>query len=100
MPGGSPHSDEAGSTGHADVPKAAPATDAASSDDLIGVAQPDIQHQQETWVKYTTLQEGMVLTHSAVLQSSSLLQLVLFPLLAQLHIRQRLPCYLTLLSLS
>lgn len=58
MPGTiSPHCDEAGSSGHADVPKTL-AVDAASSDDLVGVAQPDIQQQQETWVKYNSLQEG------------------------------------------
>ena len=55
----SPHSDEAGSSGHADMPKAL-AIEAASSDDLVGIAQPDIQQQQETWVKYTTLQEGVL----------------------------------------
>lgn len=60
MPGTiSPHSDEAGSSGHADVPKAL-AVDAASSDDLVGVAQPDVQQQQETWVKYNALQEGVL----------------------------------------
>lgn len=63
MPGTiSPHSDEAGSSGHADVPKRL-AVDAASSDDLVGIAQPDVQQQQESWVKYNTLQEG-VLHHS------------------------------------
>lgn len=64
MPGrSSPRSDEADSaSGHVDVPKAAPLTDAASSDDLVGVAQPDVQHQQETWVKYTALQEGTALS--------------------------------------
>ena len=60
MPGAiSPPSDEAGSSGHADVPKTL-AVDAASSDDLVGVAQPDVQQQQETWVKYNSLQEGVL----------------------------------------
>lgn len=63
MPGTiSPPSDEAGSSGHADMLKPL-AVDAASSDDLVGVAQPDVQQQQETWVKYNSLQEG-VLHHS------------------------------------
>ena len=54
----SPHSEEAGSSGQADALKAAAGAEATNSDDLVGVAQPDIQQQQETWVKYTTLQEG------------------------------------------
>ena len=54
----SPRSDEAASSGQVEVTKA-PGADAASSDDLIGVPQPDVQRQQEVWVKYTTLQEGM-----------------------------------------
>ena len=53
----SPRSDQAASSGQGDNAKA-PGTEAASSDDLIGMAQPDVQRQQEVWVKYTTLQEG------------------------------------------
>lgn len=52
-----PHPDEAGSSGPAARPKAL-ATDAASSDGLVGVAQPGIQQQQESWVRYSTLQQG------------------------------------------
>lgn len=60
MPGASPPGpDEAGSSGPADMPRAL-ATDAASSDDLVGVAQPDTQQQQETWVRYSTLQQGVL----------------------------------------
>ena len=54
----SPHSEEAGSSGQADAPKVAAGAEAASSDDMVGIAQSDIQHQQQTWVKYTSLQEG------------------------------------------
>ncbi|KAL3159675.1 hypothetical protein ABBQ38_010082 [Trebouxia sp. C0009 RCD-2024] len=61
MPGASPPGpDEAGSSGPADMPRAL-ATDAASSDDLVGVAQPDTQQQQETWVRYSTLQQAQLL---------------------------------------
>ncbi len=52
------HSEEAGSSGQADAPKVAAGAEAASSDDMVGIAQPNIQHQQQTWVKYTSLQEG------------------------------------------
>ncbi|KAL3157642.1 hypothetical protein ABBQ32_012087 [Trebouxia sp. C0010 RCD-2024] len=61
MPGASPPGpDEAGSSGPADMPRAL-ATDAASSDNLVGVAQPDTQQQQETWVRYSTLQQAQLL---------------------------------------
>ena len=36
------------------------AIDAVSSDDLTGIAQTDLQHHQEHWVKYNSLQEGML----------------------------------------
>ncbi|DBA86232.1 hypothetical protein WJX77_001095 [Trebouxia sp. C0004] len=55
-----PHSEEAGFSGQADAPKVAGA-EAAGSDDMVGIAQPDIQHQQQTWVKYTAQQEAQVL---------------------------------------
>ena len=57
MPGASQGPDEAGSSGPADMPRAL-AADAASSEDLVGVAQADTQQQQETWVRYSTLQQG------------------------------------------
>ena len=51
MPGASTQGpDEAGSSGPADMPRAL-ASDAASSEDLVGVAQADTQQQQETWVR-------------------------------------------------
>lgn len=61
MPGmSSPPSDEAGSSAQVDITKSSGA-EAASYDDLVGVAQSDVQCQQETWVKYTTHQEAQVL---------------------------------------
>lgn len=94
MPGTiSPPSDEAGSSGHADMPKTL-AVDAASSDDLVGVAQPDVQQQQETWVKYNSLQEGVLhhstcahaaFTYSAYDHAASLARSLSARLLAMAH---------------
>ena len=69
----SPHSEEAGSSGQADALKASAGAEAAISDDLVGMPQPDIQHQQETWVKYTTLQEGQWGSYAAQLVHCNLI---------------------------
>jgi len=82
----SPHSEEAGSSGQADAPKVAAGAEAASSDDMVGIAQPDIQHQQETWVKYTSLQEGEFCS-SALLHRAQLLILAYTYIPNQLHLQ-------------
>lgn len=67
----SPKSDEAGSSGAAGGPNLSSAVELISSDDLTGIAQPDVQHHQETWVRYSPVQEGVYFQNTSMSHMSA-----------------------------